>query len=413
MIPTMKTRHFFLILGACLPAMSSAQLPDEALNCFKWFSTLGYPDVKEARWAELWIGSLSSSGGQDTPKARTIKGFITKESDAEFTLVKSDLTTATIKKPKPETPADERVGFKERPLQEMIEQQLESLRHPPKEAFWRFGSRLGLKAETFFLAYVCWQRGEENQAAQLYQAALLYDKESENLPSGDSKKRKPRPMQEDLEIDLGHAAMWNAVLRCGGRGSSGKSEPRIALLEAFRQVVRLFPHCKHVERANQIAATLERMIKEDEQHLALTQEQIDQLPQDKRIAELVWMLRDQNGYQQRQPGWCDVFSMMFSINKEEKSPAHQLLAIGYPAAPALIEALTDDRFSRSVGFHRSFYFSHTILTIGDCAQQILERLTGQKFHSPDATSANMSNEEKMIAVQKAARKWWESQKASL
>ncbi|WP_395751284.1 HEAT repeat domain-containing protein [Prosthecobacter sp.] len=399
----MKIRHLILILGVCFPAIAHAQLPDQALKCFQWFSTLGYPDVKEARWAEIWTGSWSSSGGEDKPKAHTIQGFITKDSKAEFFVVRTDLFSSKLKKSKPDTPSHERVGFEERPFLKMVEQQLEALRHPPKDSWHRFGAKLGLKAEVFFLAYVCWQRGEEDLAAQLYA-------EAQKLTPFRSQTREPGQMQEDLEKDLGHAAMWDAVLRCGGGslgwhdwGSSGKLEPRTDLLKAFRRVVQLFPHCEHVERAKQSADMLERMIQEDKINPPLTQKEIDQLPLDKRVAKLVWMLRDQNGHQWSQPGWCDVFSM------EEKgtSPAHQLLAIGYPAAPALIEALNDERFSRSVGFHRNFHFSHTILTVGDCAQQILSRMSGQNFYSPASTSGYMSNEEKMLEVQKAARKWWE------
>ncbi|WP_395743060.1 hypothetical protein [Prosthecobacter sp.] len=403
----MKTRLLILTLtlAACLPATVSAQLPDEALKCFKWFSTLGYPDVKEARWAEIWNGSWSSSGGQDTPKAHTGMGFVTKETKVDFSTVRPDLTTGTWKKSKPGTPDHERVGFEERPFLPMIERRLDTLRHPPKDTWSRFGAKLGEKAEVFFLAYVCWQRGEEKLAAQLYT-------EAQKLAVRRSDTQAAVSMQEDLEIELSHAAMWDAVLRCGGGGLNtslwggspgGKFEPRTSLLASFRRILKLFPHTLHAERARQCIAMLERMVKEDEEHPTLTQKQIDELPQDKRIAELVWMLRDQNGHQWSQPGWCDVFSM------EEKgtTPAHQLLAIGYPAAPALIEALTDDRFSRSVGFHRNFHFSHTILTVGDCAQQILSRMSGQNFYSPASTSGYMSNEDKMLEVQKAARKWWD------
>jgi hypothetical protein len=144
------------------------------------------------------------------------------------------------------------------------------------------------------------------------------------------------------------------------------------------------------------------MVAEEAKHPVLTQQQIDQLPLEKRIAELIWRLRDQNGQQMSQPGWCSVLGY-----GDGESAGHQLVKIGYPAAPALIEALTDDRFSRSVGFHRNFHFSHTILTIGDCAQQILQEISGQGFYSPDSTSGNMSNEDKMLAVQKAARVWWD------
>ncbi len=99
---------------------------------------------------------------------------------------------------------------------------------------------------------------------------------------------------------------------------------------------------------------LQGMVNEDQKHPALTQEQIDQLPLEKRIAELVWMLRDQNGHQMSQPGGCDVFST--NTRTERKSSAHQLLDIGYDAVPALIEALTDERFSRSVGFRHASHF---------------------------------------------------------
>lgn len=402
----MKIHHLILILGACLPAIAPAQLPDEALQCFKWFSTLGYPDVKDAKWAEIWTGSWSSGGGQDTPKASTVMGFVTKETASEFTVSRLDLIPETLSKSMQETPAHESVKFEERPFSKMIDQHLEALRHPPKDAFPRFRATLGQRAEVFILSYVCWQRGQLDLAAQLYE-------EARRLPFRDYRiKNREVTMQESLEIMLGHTAMWDAVLRCGGGrlgwddwAGSGKLEPRTALLEAFRRIARLFPRSFEAAEVGQYAAMLERMVKEDQNHPVLTQEQIDQLPLEKRIAELVWMLRDQNGHQWGQPGWCDVFST--KKKRGSKSPAEQLLDIGYPAAHALIEALTDERFSRSVGFHRDFHFSHTVLTIGDCAQQILNHLTGQNFYSPASTSGYMSNEEKMLDVQKAARKWLE------
>ena len=125
MLPAMKQIcHLILIFAACLPAAVSAQLPDEALKCFQWFSTLGYPDFKEAKWAEIWTGSWSSSGGQDKPEARTIEGFVTKETASEFTVSRLDLIPETLSKSKPETPAHESVKFEERPFSKMIDLQL-------------------------------------------------------------------------------------------------------------------------------------------------------------------------------------------------------------------------------------------------------------------------------------------------
>lgn len=394
-----------ILLGTALLSASvhSATLPDEARANYDWFSTLGFPDVKGAKWAAVWHGSWFQ-GEDNTPQAQTLHGFVIKEDDDAFTVLSPDLTVRVLAKSKPGTAAHERIAFEERPFVPMAEAQLIALRNPPKDLSHRFGSHLGQKSEVFALSWFCWRRGENDLAAKLYTEA-----EKLKAYSHDSAGQEQTiGMREVLEMELGHAAMWDAVLRVGGGSLSGNSwggngtlQPRTELLESFRRIIRLFPRCAHMERAKATVAMLERMVGEDEKHPVLTPQQIAQLPPDERIAELVFRLRDQNGSQMSQPGWCDVFGYGGG-----DSAAHHLLEIGYPAAPALIEALTDERFSRSVGFHRDFHFSHTILTIGDCAQQILSRMTGQNFYSPGSTSGYMSNEDKMLAVQKAARGWY-------
>jgi hypothetical protein len=387
------------LLSACDHA---ATLPDEARSNYDWFSTLGFPDVKDAKWAEVWHGSWFQ-GEDRILQAQTLHGFVIKEDDDAFTVLTPDLTVRVLDKSKPGTAAHERIAFEERPFVPMAEAQLQALRNPPKDPSHRFGSHLGQKSEVFALSYFCWRRGEDDLAAKLHTEAeklktYWHDSAGQEQTTG---------MRESLEMELGHAAMWDAVLRMGGGSLSGNSwggngtlQPRSELLELFRRIIRLYPRCAHMERAKATVAMLKRMVEEDTKHPVLAPQQIAQLPPDERIAELVFRLRDQNGSQMSQPGWCDVFGY-----GEGDSAAHQLLEIGYPAAPALIESLTDDRFSRSVGFHRDFQFSHTILTIGDCAQQILSRMTGQNFYSPGSTSGYMSNEDKMLAVQKAARAW--------
>lgn len=405
---TLKILPLLVVLSLGVSA-ASAQVPEEALQCFRWFSTLGYPEVKEARWAEVWTGSYFDPGENGGPAAHTLMGFVTSETDKEFTIMKADLIQRKLRKTKPGTPAHMQVTYAERPFLPMIGRQLALLPNPPESSFRGFEVRLGRKAEVFFLAHACWQKGEDALAAQLYAQAEKLGTPRQ-LPDAQAGNGQRISMQEALEIELGHAAMWDAVLRCGGgslgggswMGGDGSLEPLTSVVEAFRRVVRLFPRCEHIERARQSIAMLERLIEEDKKHVTLSQEQIDKLPLDQRIAELIWLLRDQNGHQYMQPGRCDVFNM----SETGTSPAHQLLAIGDAAAPALIEALTDGRFSRSVGFHRNFHFSHTILTVGDCAQQILNRMTGQNFYSPASTSGYMSNEDKMREVQKAAQKWW-------
>ncbi|MBK8041059.1 MAG: hypothetical protein IPK22_28580 [Verrucomicrobiaceae bacterium] len=393
----MKTPAFFLfVLLSC--RIMAAEVSEEARQAYEWFSTLGFPEVKGAKWAEV-TQTYDSFMGDETGTHK-LHGFLITETDKDFFILLPDLTVKTMPKGVSKTPFQIRGTFEERPFPAWAAEQLKTLQNPPKDGFRRFGDYLGNKAQAFAFSYFCWRRGEADLAAKFYTEAQKLNAHREKPPAS---------MLEALEIELGHAAMWDAVLRMGGGslsgsswGSGGNLEPREKVLEAFRRIIRLFPRCEHIERAKATITTLERMVAEDAKHPPLTQPQLDALPPEPRIAELIWRLRDQNGHQMSQPGSCDIFD----YDPKNNTPAHQLLEIGYPAAPALIEALTDDRFSRSVGFGRNFFFSHTILTIGDCAQQILNRMTGQDFYSAGSTSGYMSNEDKMRTVQTSARAWW-------
>ena len=85
--------------------------------------------------------------------------------------------------------------------------------------------------------------------------------------------------------------------------------------------------------------------------------------------------------------------------------------------PQLIDALSDIRFSRTVDFHpRSdepeLNFRYHVLTVGDCALQILERLAGRKFlKQPDRF---MSESPILVAgVKRAAAQWNEELQSNL
>src|SRR4029077_20857770 len=102
-----------------------------------------------------------------------------------------------------------------------------------------------------------------------------------------------------------------------------------------------------------------------------------QLGKEEQVAELIFQLRDQNGHPFMQPGSCDIFDRFGGSKKD--TAAHKLVKIGYDAVPQLIEHLDDQRFTRSVGFHRNFYFSHHVLRVSDCALEILEEIAAQHF----------------------------------
>ncbi len=136
----------------------------------------------------------------------------------------------------------------------MIDKKLEALRHPPEDVFQRMESTPNQR-EVFILSFICWQRGQLDLAAQLYE-------ELQKQPFRDYRiEGRDVTMQERLEILLGYTAMWDAVLRCGGGrlgwdnwAGSGKLEPRTALLVAFRRIERFFPRSFEAKEAGQYAA---------------------------------------------------------------------------------------------------------------------------------------------------------------
>jgi hypothetical protein len=119
------------------------------------------------------------------------------------------------------------------------------------------------------------------------------------------------------------------------------------------------------------------------------------------VAELIFRLRDQNGRQSGQPGACDIFE-----TGTEDSPAHRLVKIGYDAVPQLISVLEDKRFSRSVGYHRDFYFSHHVLTVGDCALAIIQAIAGRRFYERTTTSGYMSKDGEEGTTRQRVEAWW-------
>jgi len=396
----MRSLLFSLLILAATPLPAAdSRISEEAKECFDWFATLGFPDVKDATFAQVWTGDWCQSGSGARTSA-TLSGFVHDNSLFDFSVVGVDLIqrelTTSNRRAKPE----DRIGYEKRSLTDYAKHRIELLRHPPKDDGGRFDAKLGQTAEVFFLAYACWRKGKTDLAQSLFDGAR------ELGQSSNTDDDEPASMRICLEQELGHQAMWDAVLRCGGGGfdlrEGGYSPdpvPRRELLARFRGIVKRYPASEHIERAKTTVGILERMVKEDDEHAAINDEALAKLPMEKQVRELIFRLRDQNGHQWSQPGWCDIFDM----NDKGTTPAHRLVEIGYPAVPQLIEALTDERFSRSVGYHRDFCLSHTVLTIGDCAQQILPRISGRSFYVPRTPSSEMSSEQAQALEDTAAR----------
>jgi hypothetical protein len=389
--------------GAVVLLLSSTPA-DEA---FRWFGRLGFPDVKGKQFVRIVTGQWSQSAGEG-PTNQYIDAFLLSESNGTFVVLTKDLFVRSFIKTPAETAAHQQVGYEPFNLALEAEAYLRVLKNPPKDNWRRFGQRLHERAEVFVLAWACDRNGQSGLAKELFDQASFM---CESVPArtnwwGNIRERidkalhrspKKLPLIDQLERDIAHSLMWRAIEAFGDPSVS-----RRELLNQLQTIVRCYPSSEHVPRAKATSEILERMIKEDEAH-TIQWTSLDVLPMEQRVAELIFRLRDQNGHQFSQPGSCDIFE---DYRGTTNTPAHEFVRIGYPAVPQLIAAIDDPTLTRSVGYHRNFYFSHTILTVGDCAIAILQRITGKSFYLPRTTSSYPSKDGGASPARKAAERWW-------
>jgi hypothetical protein len=385
---------WLVLLTNCPVVAEAASTEEERSEAFAWFSDLGYPDVKNAPFVRVTTGQWSQAV-DGPPQFAYRYGFLLGSEGDQFTVLFSDLTTSKLTKSPPAKEEYQQVGFKELDLPEYATGRLKSLREidPTRpDHFRRFGERLAERAEIFVLAWGASRQGHDVKATELFNQALVMP----SRRSGD----EALTFRQELAAEIAHAEMWRAVLQFGDT-----TIPRDQLVEPFERIVKHFPESEHVEWAKETAVMLEQMIRDDREHAAKrrTGKPFAELTEEEKIAELIFQLRDQNGHQWSQPGSCDVFA---TFDGKEVSPAHQLVKFGYAAAPQLIEALDDPCFSRSVGYHRDFYFSHSALRVGDCAEQVLVRIAGRRFYRATHTAGQMQKDGQASAIKTEAKAWY-------
>ena len=365
---------------------------DTEESLFDWFDGLGYPDVGKMPLVRVATGEWSMVAGG--PKVNRYRNcFLLEDDGGTFRVLTPDLGQLTYTRTPDGTPEHERVGFEEADLKMVVSRRLQALReHVRREddhPFRRWGARISERAELFVLARAC--RGQ-----------MLHQFSDELLGfSIKPPKRKAlagmQELQAALSDDLAHAEVWRTFVMFGDPDVS-----RRELLERLQAITKNFPGNRHTGRLRDTAAILEPMVKEDVTRAAKRRAPLEDLPQEELIAELIFQLRDQNGAQWSQPGACDIFN----DQRGEKSPAHQLLNIGYDAVPQLIEVIDDRTFTRSVGYHRNFYFSHHVLRVGDCASAILSRIAGKYFYTRNYTNAAMVKDGESAKVRADVQEWW-------
>lgn len=184
--------------------------------------------------------------------------------------------------------------------------------------------------------------------------------------------------------------------------------PRAGLATRFRRIAAEFPGGRYEQQASDYATKLQQMAAED----AAPRKPLARLPPAERVQELVFRLRECNAVQHTQPGECWIPSSFQPVENEQANAADLLIAEGFDAVPALIEALEDTRLTRSYGFYRNFAPWRYVLEVRDAAIQTLvviadDRLNS-RLYSRNSTSGYFSNDkpEARAAAIRRIRDWW-------
>ncbi|WP_149341877.1 hypothetical protein [Gimesia chilikensis] len=356
---------------------SEPSLSAHSRALFEWFDSLGVPNLDNRNYLQIYLGTFWTLG-DDKEKPQYSNVFLLESNGSEKEAFTLGMRIVTYSDENPNMLTGMPYEFKEVDLRKDVIRRLKHLRsRPPEENRLRhIGRQSSELMELFILARGCFGAGHYQEAEEL----ITYMSETPDLKTQEPLGKEG--LQNALAEDMAKSFMWKAV-----RDFSDQEIPRQDLLQRFREIAKHFPQSSQAVRAKESAEILTRMIQEDEAHAQKKARPLEEMTVQEQVAELIYQLRDQNATQHSQPGSCDIFDDprdggWIPRQVEGKgSPATQLVKMGDVALEQLIDAVDDNSFTRCVGFHRNFYFSHHVIRVGECCQTIIDRIqpTGRRF----------------------------------
>jgi hypothetical protein len=349
---------------------------------FHWFDSLAIEGVAVRPFVR--VDTWSPRVPINERQVHTEFGFLVSGDEKKGSILKPDLLVISFPNFNPRHAGEREAKVSDVPLDQWAENRFRYLGRIHSNAdrltyapFPRY-----FRTEAFVLSRACAARGLSELSARFFTLAR-------SLPANLG-GRQTLDFEKELKEEMAEVLTWQAVVAAGDGFT-----PRTELHRQFGRIEMGFLGTKHHPMATELTGQFATLIEEDLRRMKRTPAQIGRLPAAKQVEEWIFQLRDQHGGQFSQPGSPTVF-----LPGEDDTPAHHLYRLGFAAVPALIEALSDDRPIRAVGYHRDFYFSHRVLRVRDAALQILQRLSGQTF--------GMATPEKRYEGAAAvASMWWD------
>ncbi len=373
----------------------ASPLTEADQRAFAWFDGIGLPSTAGKPYVRVtWT---NAAAGEDAPRDERVwevDGFLIDEKDGTMTLLDADGWPRRV----------ERRGLgawsgrvDELDLARVAAEVSARLRafaedpasvEPARVVFRGVRGLVGTASQSLLFARHVAEHHLDAAAHEILEAARA-------LPATDPSTTAPAPIEETARRQMADAVIWRIVFDFAERDVS-----RARLLERYRGWQRSFPKSEHQERVAAAIRVLEPMVKEDATHPGISDEALGTLSPDLQAREWVFRLRDQGG---------DVSVGRAGVRlepDEDDTPLDHLVSLGLVAAPALVDALTDARFTRAVLFRFDADFARQhVARVGDMAEVALERITHQRNWEPTADAPSMFDAGAAEGVQERWRAW--------
>lgn len=393
-----------------------------------WFEGLGYPDVRSLPFVRVWTGSswtTTDGKGDRHVELEPALGWLTSEDGDRFRVFTTELRTDRFRRRDVPGRPEDRVAYDRIDLVGTVREGLAALErlaafeasHAPTEdrpsPIWRETDPFGdtrlvppLRFKGFVLACACAQAGHEELALSLWRrlAALA------PWPPKDS-----WIVLDDLKDAIGHEARRNLILDLVPQ--EGRWEERLA---AHRRWLDRFPDHAETDAVRAEVAALERTVRADVARRGSSRKTWGELSAAERADALVGQLSDPFAFLIEPIDGTLLATEGVAVPPREQWVLPRLIALGDAAVPRLVEALDDDRWTRSAswdgGVSKAFLRQGVYVErVADLALVALGAITGEDFSGQGrigrrsflrGPSESIITTSDVATVQARARLWW-------
>ncbi|MFO0934444.1 MAG: hypothetical protein U1E39_17285 [Planctomycetota bacterium] len=363
----------------------SARLTDADRAFFAWWDAKGFPDVTKLPFVTLGEPEPRSYAGRGPEEGPELPAgaFLIADTGKEVTLFRTDLRTvrAPLKSALPKGKAEGResgVEYRKADLAAWVRQGLDILAKDPADTAW-FDKSDPFKAHRWsypnqafriaVLARALAGRGEEALARTMCDRALFEGTRPSRTEQYGKDDPRPRTSYESIQGAIEREVEY--VLR------EKFGDPRLSwedLLAAHEAWARAFSP-ESLTSTEGAVAVLRAMVAEGRARKSPPAKPADRPPPLDRMATLVRDLQDVAS------SYYDTWGYRAPGDKAKEGPKPadvQLLAAGFEAVPALLDALDDLRFSRTLEIddtgHAQYRGDVRVLRVGQLAWTLLDKI---------------------------------------